>query len=233
VSDFPVLYFFLRIPVTLLLVQIAWIWPDSSRWVNDVWDTLCRGYFGTGGRTRRHWTQGYTCSSGRDRKGRMCWPEASNSSATYDGSRKWGCRPMLYGWTDTQDVRNLAYLLTIFFFSFWYRIQFLRDVQTFFGTSFKIVTADPLNPDCSQLLYSCYGTGYVNANRTLAWCWYDRWDTWVNPIICIHEQPENISSVHPVRAGHRRIDPLSWYRWSFCIQLIWQCVKECIRYSGQ
>lgn len=43
-------------------------------------------------------------------------------------------------------------------------IQFLRDVQTFFGTSFKIVAL----PGCSQLLYSCYGTGYVNANRTLA-----------------------------------------------------------------
>ena len=51
---------------------------------------------------------------------------------------------------------------------FLYRIQFLRDVRAFFGTSFKIVTADPSNPDCSQLLYSCYGTGYVNANRTLA-----------------------------------------------------------------
>ncbi|KAF8798189.1 18S rRNA biogenesis protein [Phlegmacium glaucopus] len=47
-------------------------------------------------------------------------------------------------------------------------IQFLRDVQVFFGTSFKIVAADPSNPNSSQLLYSCYGTGYVNANRTLA-----------------------------------------------------------------
>ena len=48
-----------------------------------------------------------------------------------------------------------------------HRIQFLRDVQTFFGTSFKIVEDSSL-PGCSQLLYSCYGTGYVNANRTLA-----------------------------------------------------------------
>ncbi|KIM48930.1 hypothetical protein M413DRAFT_59937 [Hebeloma cylindrosporum] len=47
-------------------------------------------------------------------------------------------------------------------------IQFLRDVRSFFATSFKIVSADPSNQDCSQLIYSCYGTGYVNANRTLA-----------------------------------------------------------------
>jgi len=47
-------------------------------------------------------------------------------------------------------------------------IQFLRDVKAFFGTSFKIVPADPSDPECTQLLYSCYGTGYINANRTLA-----------------------------------------------------------------
>ncbi|KAJ7219391.1 RNA 3'-terminal phosphate cyclase/enolpyruvate transferase [Mycena pura] len=47
-------------------------------------------------------------------------------------------------------------------------IQFLRDIRSFFGTSFKIVSADPSDEDCSQLLYSCYGTGYVNANRTVA-----------------------------------------------------------------
>ncbi|KAF5330851.1 hypothetical protein D9619_005612 [Psilocybe cf. subviscida] len=47
-------------------------------------------------------------------------------------------------------------------------IQFLRDVQAFFATSFKIVPVDPSDPSSSQLLYSCYGTGYVNANRTLA-----------------------------------------------------------------
>ncbi|KAG6868716.1 hypothetical protein C0993_011654 [Termitomyces sp. T159_Od127] len=44
-------------------------------------------------------------------------------------------------------------------------IQFLRDVKQFFGTSFKIV---PAEPGSGQLLYSCYGTGYVNANRALA-----------------------------------------------------------------
>ncbi|KAF8637387.1 hypothetical protein AX17_002884 [Amanita inopinata Kibby_2008] len=47
-------------------------------------------------------------------------------------------------------------------------IQFLRDVKAFFGTSFKIVPADPEDADCKQLLYSCYGTGYINANRTIA-----------------------------------------------------------------
>ncbi|CAK5277377.1 unnamed protein product [Mycena citricolor] len=47
-------------------------------------------------------------------------------------------------------------------------IQFLRDIRSFFGTSFKIVTADPLDKECPHLLYSCYGTGYVNANRTVA-----------------------------------------------------------------
>ncbi|KAF8921170.1 18S rRNA biogenesis protein [Mucidula mucida] len=47
-------------------------------------------------------------------------------------------------------------------------IQLLRDIKDFFGTSFKIVAVDPSDPDCTQLLYSCYGTGYVNANRTLA-----------------------------------------------------------------
>ncbi|TFK76295.1 18S rRNA biogenesis protein [Pluteus cervinus] len=47
-------------------------------------------------------------------------------------------------------------------------IQFLRDVKSFFGISFRVATADPSDPDCVQLLYSCYGTGYVNANRSLA-----------------------------------------------------------------
>lgn len=47
-------------------------------------------------------------------------------------------------------------------------IQFLRDVRQFFGTSFKISPAEPADPDCKQLVYSCYGSGYVNANRTLA-----------------------------------------------------------------
>ncbi|KAL1669239.1 RNA 3'-terminal phosphate cyclase/enolpyruvate transferase [Schizophyllum commune] len=47
-------------------------------------------------------------------------------------------------------------------------IHFLRDVRQFFGTSFKIAPADPEDPECKQLVYSCYGTGYINANRTLA-----------------------------------------------------------------
>ena len=45
-----------------------------------------------------------------------------------------------------------------------FRIQFLRDLRSFFGTSFKIVPSDSTE---SQLLYSCYGTGYINANQTL------------------------------------------------------------------
>ncbi|KAF7778575.1 hypothetical protein Agabi119p4_2920 [Agaricus bisporus var. burnettii] len=47
-------------------------------------------------------------------------------------------------------------------------VQFLRDVRSFFGTSFKVVPADPNDSESAQLSYSCYGTGYVNANRTLA-----------------------------------------------------------------
>ncbi|KIY43567.1 18S rRNA biogenesis protein [Fistulina hepatica ATCC 64428] len=45
-------------------------------------------------------------------------------------------------------------------------IEVLRDIQQFFGTSFKIVTASP--EESGHLMYSCYGIGYVNANRTLA-----------------------------------------------------------------
>ncbi|KAH8106846.1 18S rRNA biogenesis protein [Cristinia sonorae] len=47
-------------------------------------------------------------------------------------------------------------------------IQFLRDVRDTFGTSFKIVPADSSSPGTVELIYSCYGTGYVNANRSLA-----------------------------------------------------------------
>uniref|UniRef100_A0A0W0FLD2 18S rRNA biogenesis protein n=1 Tax=Moniliophthora roreri TaxID=221103 RepID=A0A0W0FLD2_MONRR len=47
-------------------------------------------------------------------------------------------------------------------------VQLLRDIKDFFGTSFKIVPADSSAGDSQQLIYSCYGTGYVNANRTLA-----------------------------------------------------------------
>lgn len=49
-----------------------------------------------------------------------------------------------------------------------FRIQFLRDVKEFFGTSFKIVPADASEEDDSHLMYSCYGIGYVNVNRSLA-----------------------------------------------------------------
>ncbi|KAL0946638.1 hypothetical protein HGRIS_012834 [Hohenbuehelia grisea] len=47
-------------------------------------------------------------------------------------------------------------------------IQFLRDTKEFFGTSFKIVPAEGADETAPQLLYSCYGVGYVNANRSLA-----------------------------------------------------------------
>jgi len=46
-------------------------------------------------------------------------------------------------------------------------IQFLRDIQTVFGTVFKIVDAES-SESCPQLLYSCLGIGYVNANRAMA-----------------------------------------------------------------
>ncbi|GJJ14526.1 hypothetical protein Clacol_008791 [Clathrus columnatus] len=49
-------------------------------------------------------------------------------------------------------------------------IQFLRDVRDFFGTSFKIVKAEPLDPDDDNqdLLLSCYGIGFVNVNKAVA-----------------------------------------------------------------
>ncbi|KAF8275074.1 18S rRNA biogenesis protein [Lactarius quietus] len=46
-------------------------------------------------------------------------------------------------------------------------VQFLRDVRDAFGISFKIVPADK-SGGSRQLLYSCYGSGYVNTNRTIA-----------------------------------------------------------------
>ncbi|KDQ33482.1 hypothetical protein PLEOSDRAFT_1099449 [Pleurotus ostreatus PC15] len=46
-------------------------------------------------------------------------------------------------------------------------IQFLRDIHSLFGTTFKIVPAEA-SGSSNQLLYSCYGTGYVNVNRSLA-----------------------------------------------------------------
>ncbi|TFK55090.1 18S rRNA biogenesis protein [Heliocybe sulcata] len=47
-------------------------------------------------------------------------------------------------------------------------IQFLRDVREFFGTSFKIVPANPSEPTSGELLFSCYGSGYTNINRSAA-----------------------------------------------------------------
>ncbi|KAG6376358.1 RNA 3'-terminal phosphate cyclase/enolpyruvate transferase [Boletus reticuloceps] len=47
-------------------------------------------------------------------------------------------------------------------------LQFLQDIKTFFGTSFKVVSANPADPSCKESFYSCYGVGYVNINRTLA-----------------------------------------------------------------
>ncbi|GBE82088.1 Probable RNA 3'-terminal phosphate cyclase-like [Sparassis crispa] len=46
--------------------------------------------------------------------------------------------------------------------------QFLRDLRDCFGTSFMIAPADPKDESSSQLLFSCYGVGFVNVNRTLA-----------------------------------------------------------------
>lgn len=48
------------------------------------------------------------------------------------------------------------------------RIQLLRDVKECFGTAFKITSAEPNDPDSTELVLSCYGIGYVNANRSLA-----------------------------------------------------------------
>lgn len=46
-------------------------------------------------------------------------------------------------------------------------IQFLRDVKETFGTSFKIVPAVEGEPQ-GELLLSCYGTGFINVNRTVS-----------------------------------------------------------------
>lgn len=41
-------------------------------------------------------------------------------------------------------------------------IQFLRDVETFFGTRFKIAQAD------QGAIVSCVGVGYSNVNKSVA-----------------------------------------------------------------
>ncbi|TFY66143.1 hypothetical protein EVG20_g4948 [Dentipellis fragilis] len=43
-------------------------------------------------------------------------------------------------------------------------IQFLRDIKDVFGTSFKITPVE----DSTDLLYVCYGMGFINVNRSLA-----------------------------------------------------------------
>ena len=47
------------------------------------------------------------------------------------------------------------------------RIQLLRDIRDAFGTSFKISPADKSGAS-SDLTYVCYGTGYINTNRSIA-----------------------------------------------------------------
>jgi len=47
-------------------------------------------------------------------------------------------------------------------------IQLLRDIKAVFGTSYKIAPAEPDNLNRSEVLVSCYGTGYINSNRGLA-----------------------------------------------------------------
>ena len=47
-------------------------------------------------------------------------------------------------------------------------VQFLRDIRNFFGTTFKITPADSDGMLTSHLIFSCYGTGYVNVNRTIS-----------------------------------------------------------------
>ena len=42
------------------------------------------------------------------------------------------------------------------------RIQVLRDLKDVFGATFKIAQVE------GQVMLSCMGTGYVNANRTIA-----------------------------------------------------------------
>lgn len=62
----------------------------------------------------------------------------------------------------TEDIDNMASN------GISHRIQFLRDIRDVFGTSFKIVPADPGDPENHELLLSCYGTGYINTNKPVA-----------------------------------------------------------------
>ncbi|KAF9813134.1 hypothetical protein IEO21_05745 [Rhodonia placenta] len=47
-------------------------------------------------------------------------------------------------------------------------IQFLRDVQTCFGTTFKVTPVESDDASGPELIFACLGIGYVNANRSLA-----------------------------------------------------------------
>ena len=72
------------------------------------------------------------------------------------------------GWESLRLEREYLDLIDAFLmFLTITRIQFLRDIQTFFGTVFKIVNAES-SESCPELLYSCLGVGYVNANRAIA-----------------------------------------------------------------
>jgi len=47
-------------------------------------------------------------------------------------------------------------------------VQTLRDLKEFFGVAFKVVPAEPSDPENEELLMSCFGSGYVNINRSVA-----------------------------------------------------------------
>ena len=66
-------------------------------------------------------------------------------------------------WTSIHNICSLMVTLTPYS-----RIQLLRDIREFFGISFKIVPHQGSKTDPPELLFACYGTGYVNANRSLA-----------------------------------------------------------------
>lgn len=73
------------------------------------------------------------------------------------------------GEPSARTLVNYSYnVLEIYLRESVYRIQFLRDVRDFFGVSFKISPAEPTIPSSTDLIFSCLGTGYVNANRTIA-----------------------------------------------------------------
>ena len=73
------------------------------------------------------------------------------------------------GWASQLPGRKaINYVIACTNLNIVYRIQFLRDLKEGFGTAFKIVPAEPTDSDSLDLIFSCYGVGYVNANRSLA-----------------------------------------------------------------